>query len=93
MARGTNFSVPIDIGAPFQTYHHSYIYIHMFINMCKKKKKKNIYILTYIMYLCMFVYDVTCKSLNFVSISSSLVIFAKFSKKGRLRKLLNLVGI
>ena len=45
------------------------------------------------MYLCMFVYDVTCKSLNFVSISSSLVIFAKFSKKGRLRKLLYLVGI
>ena len=45
------------------------------------------------MYLCMFVYDVICKSLNFVSISSSLVIFAKFSKKGRLRKLLYLVGI
>ena len=45
------------------------------------------------MYLYMFVYVVTCKSLNFVSISSSLVIFAKFSKKGRLRELLNLVAI
>ena len=45
------------------------------------------------MYLCMFVYVVTCKSLNFVGISSSLVIFAKFSKKGRLRKVLNLIGI
>ena len=45
------------------------------------------------MYLCMFVYNITCKSLNFVSISSSLVIFAKFSKNGRLRKLLNLVGM
>ena len=45
------------------------------------------------MYLCMFVYDVTCKNLNFVSTSSSLVIFVKFSKKDRLRKLINLIGI
>ena len=45
------------------------------------------------MYLCMFEYDVTYKNLNFVSMSSSLVIFAKFSKNGRLRKLLNLVGM
>ena len=45
------------------------------------------------MYLCMFEYDVTCKNLNFVSMSSSFVIFAKFSKKGILRKLLNLIGL
>ena len=32
---------------------------------------------TLILLLC----DVTCKSFNFVSISTSLVIFAKFSKK------------
>ena len=26
MARGTKFFLPVDIGAPFQTYSHSYIY-------------------------------------------------------------------
>ena len=34
------------------------------------------------MYLCMFEYDATYKNLNFVSMSSSLVIFAKNFKKG-----------
>ena len=34
------------------------------------------------MYLCMFEYDVTYKNLNFVSMSSSLVIFVKIFKKG-----------